>query len=96
MGMMSSLLKQHYIDVLKADYNVALNLGSKYGLIVKKSKLYLLKDKTMVELNKKAIQRLIAGKEKVKEFVRKNHLNLNEEKDLRFLVDFYNSIMLCD
>ncbi|MEO6108428.1 MAG: hypothetical protein ABIP52_18260 [Cyclobacteriaceae bacterium] len=50
----------------------------------------------MVELNKKAIQRLIAGKEKVKEFVRKNHLNLNEEKDLRFLVDFYNSIMLCD
>lgn len=88
------LVKQHYIDILKADYNVALNVGSKHDRIIKKSKLYLLKDKNLVEFNNKSSHLLIAGKgEKVKEFVKKNHLNFNKENDLRSLVDIYNSII---
>lgn len=47
------LIRRHYVEILKADYNVALDVGNKEDQIIKKTNFYLLRDKQIVECNKK-------------------------------------------
>ena len=87
------LIRHHHVQVIKPDYNVALDVGSKEERTIKKTTLYLVKNQRFVEYSKRSVYALMEDKQRqVKDFVKKNKLNLNEEADLNTLVDYYNSI----
>jgi hypothetical protein len=87
------LVKHSYVEVQKADYNVALDVGSKEDRYIKRSKFYLLKEEQLFECTKKSLYSMMSDKEdEMKQFVRKNRLSFSEEADLKFIIDHYNSI----
>jgi virulence-associated protein VagC len=85
------LIRQDYLDVLKSNYNVAMDVGSKDDQIIKKFKLYLLRDNKIKPCNKKTLYAVMADKAKeVKKFIKVNNLRITREEDARMVVDFYN------
>jgi hypothetical protein len=87
------LVKQNYVQVLKSNYNVAMDVGAKEDQIVRKSKLYLLKDNKMVECSKKTVYATMSDKaSEIKKYIKGNNINLSNEDDLRALIDYYNGL----
>jgi hypothetical protein len=87
------LLKRTYIDIKKADYNIALNVGSRDEKILKKNKFYALMTDKVVALpgsRKKFIQ-LLNGDSRLEEFIRDNNLTTSKEEHLKVIFEHYNS-----
>ena len=87
------LLKKTYIDVKKADYNVAMNVGSRDDKILKKKKFYILKENRVVELpgSRKKFLSIFNENQRLEEFIRQNSLSVTDERDLKLIMSHYNS-----
>jgi hypothetical protein len=86
------LLKRTYIDIKKADYNIALNVGSRDDKILKKNKFYALMNDKVIELpgsRKKFVS--LFNDDKLEEFIRDNNLTTSKEEHLQIIFDHYNS-----
>jgi hypothetical protein len=93
-GDRATLVKYSYVEVHKADYNVALDVGNKQDRLLKKSKFYLLKDKELIEVSKKSLCVVMAEKaDEIKEFIKKNRVDFGREQDLRSIIDYYDSLV---
>ena len=93
-GSRARLVKQSYVELQKADYNLALDVGNKQDRFIKKSKFYLVKDDELIELTKKSVYIVMASKAaEIREFIKKKRINFTEERDLRSVIDYYDSLV---
>lgn len=89
-GARYDVIKHFYIEFLQANYNVAMDVGSKDHRKVKKEKLYLAKGSHLILVKgseKKITSRLGADEEKARLIIREHKLNLSKEEDLGKLAD---------
>jgi hypothetical protein len=87
------LVERNYVDIIKADYNIALNVGSKDDRIIKKTKRYFIRDNKMIEYDKRSFYVVVGEKEaQVKKFMKEQKLNLNEEEGLLSALNYYNTL----
>jgi hypothetical protein len=92
-GTKYSLLKQYYIEFLKANYNVALDVGSKNHRKVKKESFFIVDGKNLIQVkgsSKKVVAQLSVDKEKAMSLLKANHLKLSNETDLRRFLTLLN------
>ncbi len=88
-----TLIQHVYVDLIQADYNVALDVGSKNHKYIKRDKLYLVKDDQMIPVNKQSISNTMSDKgAQIKKYIKEYHLNIKQEGDIAKLVEYYNSI----
>ena len=88
------MVTYHYVEILPADYNVALDVGSKEEKVIKKSKFYLLRGNELVEFTRKSVIALMDEKgDQIKQFIKKNRVNFAHEGDLRSLVKYCDSLV---
>ena len=88
------LLKKTYIDIKKADYNVALNVGNPDDKILKKNNFYVLKENRVIELptSRKKFLNIFDHNSTIEEFIKQNGLSTSNEQDLKIILDHYNSV----
>ena len=88
------LLKRTYISVRKADYNVAMNVGSRDDKILKKNKYYVLRENRLVELpaSRKKFLSFFNDNSRLDEYIRENGLSVTDEHDLKLIMSRYNSV----
>jgi hypothetical protein len=92
-GKKVSLVQHQYLEFVQADYNVALDVGSKDHKYLKKNKLYLLKDNQLIPVNKKSIAIAMADKkQQIGQYKKDQKLNLKDQQDLVSLIAYYNSL----
>ena len=92
-GRKLSLIEHHYLEFIKADYNVALDVGSKDHKLVKRAKLYFLKDNQLIPASKRSVQAVMADQEQqVSRYTKEQKLSVKEEQDLATLVRYYDSL----
>jgi hypothetical protein len=92
-GSKISLIEHHYLEFVAADYNLALDVGSKDHKYVKRDKLYFLKNNQLIPANKKSVEIAMADKKKeVREYAKEQKLSFKEEQDLAALIEHYNSL----
>lgn len=80
-----SVVKHYYIEFLQANYNVALDVGSKDHRKVKKEKLYISQGNKLILAkgsSKKLAKRLGSDNEKALAIIKEHKLNLSKETDL--------------
>lgn len=88
-----SLIEHQYLEFIKADYNVALDVGSKDHKFVKRDKLYFLKDNQLIPASKRSLQAVMVDKkQQVSRYAKEQKLSLKEERDLATLVKYYDSL----
>jgi hypothetical protein len=90
------LVSRNYVEIIKSNYNVAMDVGSKEDEIIKKSKCYLLTDDVLIECkNKQTLYSTMADKAaEIKTFIQVNKIRLSDEADLRSVVTYYNKISM--
>lgn len=87
------LLKKTELIFRKADFNPALNVGSKDHRYIKKPHYYMVKDNIMTALPGRKIPTVFPDhQQEVQQFVKKNSLDLSHEGHLIALFDYYNSL----
>lgn len=88
------LLKKTFIDIKKADYNVALNVGSPDDKILKKNKFYVLKENRVIELpgSRKKFLNIFNDNSRLEKFIKENGLSTSSEQDLKVILNYYNSV----
>jgi hypothetical protein len=92
-GSKLSLIEHQYLEFVAADYNLALDVGSKDHKYVKRDKLYLLKNNQLIPANKKSMQTAMSDKkQEVSKYAKDQKLSFKEEHDLAALVEYYNSL----
>lgn len=93
-GRMNLLLK-HEIEMKRANYNVALDVGDKTNKLLLREHLCLQMGDSIILLNKKSKPMdLFSGKEKeISEYMNKEKLSFTKRDDLMKVVAFYNSIL---
>lgn len=88
-----SLIQHQYLEIIQADYNMALDVGSKDHKVSKRDKLYFLKDNALIPANKKSFQTLTADKkQEISQYVKSEKLSLKDKQGLSAIVDYYNSL----
>lgn len=83
-------VKHFYIEFLQANYNVAMDVGSRDHRKVKREKLYIAQGNQLVLVKgneKKTVSKLGGDKDKAISIIKEHHLNLTQEKDLYRFVD---------
>lgn len=89
----NQLLVKHTAEKLKADYQPALDTGSRDEKVIKKQQFYFLdKDGHLLEIpkQKKAAKVLFSGYSSAKKYLAKNKVNFKDKDSLRELVLFMN------
>lgn len=87
------LTQRHYVEILKADYNVSLDVGNKEDRIIKKMNFYLLRGNKIVEYDRKSLYETMSDKAKeIKKFIKDNNIKTSKEEGLERVVDYYNSL----
>ena len=92
----SPLLKKTNIAIRRADYNVALNVGSPDDKILKKEDFYMLKGSNVIEIpsSKKKMLTLFGDKAEVLEkYIKDNALSTTKEDNLKLIFQHYNSLV---
>jgi hypothetical protein len=90
-----SLLQRHSIQVKKANYNAALNVGTKDDELVKKRDWYVAKGRQATKFSpgKKAILELMADKqEAIDTYLKEKKPDLKKESGLAEVFAYYNSL----
>ena len=86
------LMKRIVIEILKPDYNIALNVGSKDFRVIKKVKYYYGMDSNLFEVKKKATIKNLKNKvSSIEEFINKEPMSWGNQKDLVALFTYINS-----
>jgi hypothetical protein len=87
------LLSKIFLEIKRADYNVALDVGSRADKIIQREKLFVAKDKQLFELKSREIPKPLSDKAlEIKVYLKQNNLKLNKKDDAIRLVNYYNSI----
>ena len=89
-----SALLCHYSTIIKeANYNVALNVGSKDDqvLIVKKYYAYLNQELICLPKSRRKLIAQFEGNQDLCDFIKKKKINPSKEKDLILFLSFYDS-----
>lgn len=88
------LMKHTSVAIKRADYNVALDVGSKDDRVLKKEILYFSRESSLYEIkNKKSLgSAFLDRQEQVDVFIRNNKLSFSNERDLITLFEYYNSL----
>jgi hypothetical protein len=84
-GKQYNAIKHYYIEFLQANYNVALDIGSKDHRKIKKERLYISQDNKLILAkgsSKKIAGQLGLDKEKALTVIKEHKLNLSKETDL--------------
>lgn len=85
----ASLYKKVYLEILKPDFNPALNVGSKDTRIVKKETLYFHADGNLTKIkSRKSLEPLLKANPSATEFAKAQDLKLTKEADLIKLFTF--------
>jgi len=90
-----SLLILYYPEVIRSNYNVVLNSGTKNDQLLLKKKYYFVEDDLVTFFDKRGKNLISANSQKskeIKEFVKNNKLSFTEETDLIAIADFINSL----
>jgi hypothetical protein len=85
LGKEYGVIKHFYIEVLLANYNVAMDVGSKDHRIVKKERIYISQNSKLFAVkgsDKKLIAKLGLDRKRTLKLIRENNLNLSNEADL--------------
>lgn len=88
------LLTQHYVERLRANYQPALDTGSRDEKIVRKQAFYLIDTHgRLIEIpkKKKAAEQVMSKYKPAQKYLGKNKVNFKNEKDLKKLVLFMNN-----
>ncbi len=90
----STLLCHHSTRIKPANYNVALDVGSKNDEIVKVETYYAILNGKPVALENRrnALKKQFSGNKKIFAFIKKNRINPKREADLVDLVKFYERL----
>mgnify|MGYP003576835797 CR=1 FL=1 len=87
-----ALLKKTEAQIIKSNYNAALNVGARDDRIKKFTNYYYLVDGIVRKLPKKSITQIFgAAKADVDSHIKLNDLNLKEESHLKLAFEYYNS-----
>jgi hypothetical protein len=84
-GELYNAIKHFYIEFLQANYNVAMDVGSKDHRKIKREKLYLAQGTRLIQIkgsNKKIVKQLGSDEEKAIALVKTHKLDLSREADL--------------
>ncbi|MCX7636877.1 MAG: hypothetical protein N2044_03425 [Cyclobacteriaceae bacterium] len=89
-----TLLKQTEVIFKKANYHVAMHVGSPDHEFIRKTHLYYLTGKTFQPLpgKKKLLTVFPDHQDELQRFIKVNQLDLNLEHHIQILVDYYNSL----
>jgi hypothetical protein len=90
-----ALLKKLSVTIIRPDYSVQLNVGSRDTRIVQKETFYYSDEKSIWEVptSKKKLLKLFEDqKDRVSEFIETNNINLKNEDELRSVFSFYNNL----
>lgn len=90
-----TLLEYPYIHVKRANYNAALNVGTKDDELVKAKSWYVVQNKKASKFSpgKKAVLELMADrKEQIEAFLKTEKLDLKAKPDLKSVFAYYNSL----
>jgi len=88
-----ALLKKTEIEIKKADYNPALNIGSLDEKILKKEKYFLLQGTRLQEVRKKKFFTAFGDRAaEVETYAAKNSLSAGDPGELQLIVRYYNSL----
>jgi hypothetical protein len=83
-------IRQFYIEFLQANYNVAMDIGSKDHRKVKKERLYVSKDGNLILVKgskKKFVSELGSDRENALSIIKEKKLDITQKEDLYVLVD---------
>lgn len=87
------LLEHNYLEMIKANYNVALNVGSRENKFVKRTQLYVLRDGKLVAVNKNSLLDNMADQAAaVNKFIKENKISLKSQSSMAAVVDYYNTL----
>ncbi len=88
----NSLYKKLRLEILKPDFNPALNVGSKDARILKKEAFYFNQGTELTRIkSKKSLEPLLQGKaEQVEKYLKTENIRFNSENDLVKLFQFLN------
>jgi hypothetical protein len=86
------LVRQDYAEVLKADYNVALDVGSREDKIIKKYKLYVMREAKLSPCTRKLFSSITDSEPLIRKFAKEHHLRPSTEESWQSVVDYWNSI----
>lgn len=86
------LLSLYYIEILEPDFNPALNVGSRDIRLVKKFNFYYASGNDVFRIkNKKQLEGIFLSHQKeIKDFMKKNQVNVGSMASLRMVFDYYN------
>jgi len=92
-----SLILKTELEVIKANYNVALDVGEKSDKIIKKERLYLIRGSEAFEITntgKKILSYLENKKAYLQEFVKREKLSYKKKDDIIRIIKEYNRVIL--
>jgi len=89
-----SLLNKYEIELIRANYNVALNSGNKNDRLILEQQLYLQQDKQIVPLDKKDVLfEILQDKNKaVNNYMNKEKLSIKKQQDVIKILTYYNQL----
>ncbi len=93
-GKVSFIAKMN-TEILYANYNQALSVGSKKNKLIKSEAFYLVKNNQTTKIRKKRRDVLNYFENKsalLKQYAKKNNLRFRKEKDLAQIIDYYNAL----
>jgi len=91
----TSLLAHYYTAIKKADYNVALDVGSKNDEILIKENYYVVKENApliKVDKRKDVLKICSDFASQMKSFIKNNNLKTSNSKDLVEIFKYYNTL----
>jgi hypothetical protein len=89
-----NLLVRYAIDVIPANYNVALMSGNKNDVLSLVQKFYLQRGNEIAPINKKSrlIELLADKKSEISSFISKERLSFKKKKDLMQVLEYYEKL----
>lgn len=90
-----SLLKKTELNLLDANYNTAMDVGSQSDKYVKKEIYYIKSGDEIIQIKKKKkniLNKFEDKAEKVELFASENNLNFKDDVDLEKIFNYYNSL----
>lgn len=94
-GDKASLIYKYTLELIPANYNLALDAGNPYDTYAAKRTIYILKDgkSYLARPSKASLLFILRDKKKeLKDFIENNNLNLRNEKHQALLLEYYNKI----
>ncbi len=93
-GDLLKMVTHYSVEIIPADYNVALDVGSKEDRAIKKTRHYLLRGNELIEFTKKSVVALMPDEgDAIKQFIRKNRVDFDEEADLQSLIRYCDTLV---